>query len=311
MDFASESETAQAARDLSGTRSLAGPAIVVALFPIVSLATLAGLTYTARAWAASRGLAGAAVEDWVHAFRSSPLKGILTSVIADGMLLAIVLLMARRTKEGAGEAIGWLRGNLPARLYPAVILVGLFVGIVYEGAADLITMARSWGMTESGITGAADDMAADLAWAWVLALVLCKSLLPPLCEEVIFRGYVQRRLVTRWGPGLAIGTTALLFGAAHLLHGGVGGFARTFVHGLWVGYLAWRTGSIFPALACHVAGNAAVMIMNFAVMHWPDAGVIFLVVRGVIFVVGLVGCMYVVRAVERAARRHDSRRAIG
>ena len=42
------------------------------------------------------------------------------------------------------------------------------------------------------------------------------ALVPGFCEEVFFRGYMQRRLLQAWSPWSAILVTSLLFGVLHL-----------------------------------------------------------------------------------------------
>ena len=54
------------------------------------------------------------------------------------------------------------------------------------------------------------------AAAWVvLVIVTCVG--APLVEELFFRGLLQTRLITRFGPVVGIGVTSLLFGGAHLV----------------------------------------------------------------------------------------------
>jgi CAAX protease family protein len=74
-------------------------------------------------------------------------------------------------------------------------------------------------------------------------------------EELFFRGYIQRRLLQRWSPAVAILTTATLFA---LIHGNLPQMAVTFPMGIWLGVLAWRTGSVWPSMLCHAFWNAMV-----------------------------------------------------
>ncbi len=87
------------------------------------------------------------------------------------------------------------------------------------------------------------------------------GLLAPLCEEVVFRGYLQRTLQLRRGPAAAILLAALAFAARHL--DPVRFPALVFLGALF-GWLAWRTGSIWPAVAAHAANN----LLATAVALW-------------------------------------------
>ncbi|MDP6763669.1 MAG: type II CAAX endopeptidase family protein [Planctomycetota bacterium] len=72
-------------------------------------------------------------------------------------------------------------------------------------------------------------------------------------EELLFRGYVQRRLLERWSAPAAIAVPGLVFAAMHMSPVHALGVLPL---GLWMGFLAWRTGSVLPAMAAHMANNA-------------------------------------------------------
>jgi membrane protease YdiL (CAAX protease family) len=85
-------------------------------------------------------------------------------------------------------------------------------------------------------------------------LLFSLCLLPGLCEELFFRGLVQTRLAQRWRPITAVVVTSACFGLWHL-----DPFQSTeaFFLGLGLGYVAVRTGSIWPGIVAHVVNNAA------------------------------------------------------
>jgi membrane protease YdiL (CAAX protease family) len=85
-----------------------------------------------------------------------------------------------------------------------------------------------------------------------LGMALAASLLAPFAEEVTFRGYLLSTLRTHAGPWLAIGASALLFAAMHV---DPVRFPAVFLLGLYLGWLAWRSGSVWPAVAAHAVNN--------------------------------------------------------
>lgn len=86
-----------------------------------------------------------------------------------------------------------------------------------------------------------------------LAIVLAGvSIAAPLGEELFFRGFLQRGLELSRGGPRAIVVTAFVFSAFHL--DPVGLTAR-FELGVFFGLLAWRAGSLWPAIAAHAANN--------------------------------------------------------
>jgi membrane protease YdiL (CAAX protease family) len=47
--------------------------------------------------------------------------------------------------------------------------------------------------------------------------VLFIAAFPGFNEELLFRGYIQRRLLARWSPWLAISVTSALFALMHVM----------------------------------------------------------------------------------------------
>ncbi len=94
-----------------------------------------------------------------------------------------------------------------------------------------------------------------------LLAVLLIGGLAPLVEELVFRGLVWGWLTGRWGVRVAIPVSSGLFALAHVepLH-----VALVFPIGLLLGWLRWRTGSIWPPIAAHVANNAFAVIATWA-----------------------------------------------
>lgn len=76
-------------------------------------------------------------------------------------------------------------------------------------------------------------------------------LLAPLVEEAIFRGAIERRLLeTKWNPWFAIVISALLFAIPHFSL-----YAVFSCFGILVGWLYYRTRSIWPGILVHFLFN--------------------------------------------------------
>jgi uncharacterized protein len=88
-----------------------------------------------------------------------------------------------------------------------------------------------------------------LVW-WVVALSA------GICEEVVYRGYLQTQLGARTTPKIGVVLQAILFGLAH---GNQGGWAalRLGLYGLSLGFLAQLRGSLLPGILCHIAIDLA------------------------------------------------------
>ena len=86
--------------------------------------------------------------------------------------------------------------------------------------------------------------------------------LAPICEEIVFRGYLFRALGTTmpmWATQLV---TATLFGLVH----GVGHALPIGVLSLLFGYLRQRYGSIWPSMLAHIVHNGITLVLFCS---WP------------------------------------------
>ncbi len=87
----------------------------------------------------------------------------------------------------------------------------------------------------------------------VVFILLTLAVTPAVCEELLFRGYVQRQFERGLGAALGIAATGLLFGAFHL---SAAQLLPLSVLGLYLAYVTWRTGSVWTGVAVHFANNA-------------------------------------------------------
>ena len=126
------------------------------------------------------------------------------------------------------------------------------------------------------------------------------ALLPALCEETLFRGVLQSTLEKHLKNKLhAIVFTAIVFGAFHM---SPYRFIPTMIIGLYLGYLAQRSKSIFPGMLVHAINNGLVYIAIYF-MPENDPGTKWLLEEGAflpfyIFIPGMVVfimCIYLLK----------------
>jgi sodium transport system permease protein len=91
---------------------------------------------------------------------------------------------------------------------------------------------------------------------WQMLLVI--GLAPAICEELAFRGFILsglRRMGHKWG---AIVLAAVIFGLAHgILQQSLGAC----VVGIVIGYLAVKTGSLWPGVLYHLVHNSLSVLL--------------------------------------------------
>jgi len=83
-------------------------------------------------------------------------------------------------------------------------------------------------------------------------MAVVATFLAPVAEEVAFRGYAQSALRTWARPWPAVASGAFLFAAMHL---DPVRFPAVLLLGLAFGWMALRSGSIWPSVAAHAVNN--------------------------------------------------------
>lgn len=131
------------------------------------------------------------------------------------------------------------------------------------------------------------------------------ALTPAVCEELLFRGYVQRQAERSLGVAGGIVLTGVLFGLFHLRLTQLLPLATL---GCYLAWLTWRTRSLWPAVAVHLLNNGAAVLIAAYLADRPGSELdeletmsvpwYFVVAGGITFVL-------VLSALRRRARSLD------
>jgi sodium transport system permease protein len=87
---------------------------------------------------------------------------------------------------------------------------------------------------------------------------------PAICEEVFFRGYLQKALLQRLPSWGAIAISAAVFGVFHISVGGLAILERVLssaMLGVVLGWVCYRTRSIWPGIILHVIHNGLLLTL--------------------------------------------------
>ncbi|GAA2687743.1 hypothetical protein GCM10010428_60960 [Actinosynnema pretiosum subsp. pretiosum] len=200
----------------------------------------------------------------VVAFLGLSAAAVLLSALVTGVLVPVedgqpwpvvavaagLVLLATRWFEGAWRGLG------PGRWFGPGLLLGV-------AAVGLL----AWGLMLDGVLRWTPNAGFTAPLALTGTAYFCFAV---LLEELVFRGYALRRLAEVWGPKVAVGGLAVLFGGYHLLVLGAapsvksGGFGEL----LWTaagpaigavvfGVAALRTGGIALPVGLHLGWNWA------------------------------------------------------
>jgi membrane protease YdiL (CAAX protease family)/Tfp pilus assembly protein PilF len=165
-----------------------------------------------------------------------------------GLHLALVLLLAPPLLVVTLQAANWVAQGLGRDQGP-------------EGREDQgTTRATTLLATATPSPRLMDQIYEELAKQSWLLILMAGCLLPGLGEEMLFRGFLGRGLLARFGPALGILLTSALFGLLHLDPVRICGAAILGV-GLHLVYLATR--SFWAPVLLHALNNA----LAFALMQ--------------------------------------------
>ena len=196
---------------------------------------------------------------------TSTALAVTTTAVLAGVILAPAVAMALLlTSDPAGTL-------LLKRIRPLPILAAGAMAVVLHPLSMAAVSAIRWLYPSSGQMSAQSEQFAQLMigtplWLALLAFVLA----PAVCEELAFRGFV---LSGFWLPGKhwkAIIYSALLFGVTHAV---IQQSLNAVLLGLLIGYIAVKTGSVWPGMAFHAVHNSlkltTVWLPEEVIERWP------------------------------------------
>lgn len=183
-------------------------------------------------------------------------------ILAPTLLMAVVLTTSLRTS---------LRLRMPHwPTLPLAVLLGVSLHPIYVALASWITYM--YPISEQA-TAAMQPFADQIASAPWLSVIFLMAVLPAVCEELAFRGFIFGGLNRERGALRAVLLTAILFGLSHgVLQQSI---AATFM-GLLLGVIALRTGSVLPCILLHFTNNAlSVSMGRIAESSWGGAAMMY------------------------------------
>lgn len=84
----------------------------------------------------------------------------------------------------------------------------------------------------------------------------------PIAEEIFFRGFLLEKINLFAGKNIAIFSTAVLFGLAHMSYGKIYPVIFPIVMGIFLGFIVIKTKNLFSAIIAHISFNLIVLILS-------------------------------------------------
>jgi membrane protease YdiL (CAAX protease family) len=176
------------------------------------------------------------------------------------------------------------------------LLAGVLLGLsAWVPAHELNMLQQRIVGVPQAVIDSAKTMAATFELLPAASVFVLIAVIPAVCEELLFRGFLLSSLRTSARKWTAIVAAAAIFGVFHFF---LFKFAVTASLGVLLGYLCWQSRSVVPAIIAHLLHNSIgvsnVLYRDFARrlgvpqgddwVHLP-AGI--LILGGVMFLVGL------------------------
>lgn len=219
--------------------------------------TVAQWLFTGEVASSPEGAAAALKE-----INASRLGFMLMVVVPQITLLIPAVVAALLSPLGFRRRLGLVRGTWPMWGWFAAALATPLVGLIASVFVGLFA-------TESeGLKETAELFRHHGRSGFLLPLGLIIGGLPAICEELLFRGYLQTRLTSRLGGVAGVLIASLIFAAFHFdpVH-----VLAVFPIGLWMGFVTFRSGSLIPAMIAHFLNNVlAVLQIVFDPSDQPE-----------------------------------------
>jgi len=103
-------------------------------------------------------------------------------------------------------------------------------------------------------------------WYTLLLSIFIVGITPAICEEILFRGTIQRSF-ERYGAVKSILITAFLFGLFHMDFQKLLG---TFLLGALIGFIVYRTDSLYGGMVVHFTNNTAAVVLTYLLIKLND-----------------------------------------
>lgn len=98
----------------------------------------------------------------------------------------------------------------------------------------------------------------------ILITMFHVALVPAICEETMYRGFVLNALKRKWGVTLAVILSGVLFALYHVRFTQ---FIPLALLGILLAILAWKSKSIYPAIVAHFVNNGTSVFIAY---KFPD-----------------------------------------
>lgn len=203
-----------------------------------------------------RVFAGESLVNWLaKPFGSAVLSLIVYALIASIVILPYILMKLPR--KSMFERLGMTKFD-PLPMFAWALFAW--------GLSMIATMVVVFVLTSLNVPGLQLDQKQEIGFEQLssvgeyVAAFFVLVVLAPLFEEIIFRGYLQKRLRETRGVVFSVVFSSLVFA---LLHAQLNVIIGVFILSIFIGYLREKFDSIWPGVMVHALKNGLAYLLLF------------------------------------------------
>jgi len=185
-------------------------------------------------------------------------------------LATFIVVNLNRAEESKRNflRLNWFSDTLKFSIFGCILIVVVQPIVIYLGFLNSLLPIPDWlnisqeGQYEMILNFLMTD--GVIVYAFIAIAVI-----PSVCEEILFRGYILRAFEKSWGIIVAILISGLFFGLFHLQAANLIPLATL---GIILAVMTWLSGSIWPAIFAHFINNgmAVVVGINYPELFFQD-----------------------------------------
>nr|WP_308613951.1 CPBP family intramembrane glutamic endopeptidase [Massilia mucilaginosa] len=177
--------------------------------------------------------------------------------------VTMIILSRRFIQNEHQDFVEWMGERVLKRYFPELFVVtiaSVCLGISCWALLVFLSaqIDADWAYRHWHFAAPTDFDRANWLPNWIVLYSITTIILGPIMEEIVFRGFVLRRLQEKHSLGVAIVISSLIFGFFHLHKN----FLGSFFHGVICALVTIKFASLYAAIFVHAGYNAMIVFME-------------------------------------------------
>ncbi|MEM6473904.1 MAG: ABC transporter permease subunit/CPBP intramembrane protease, partial [Planctomycetota bacterium] len=185
----------------------------------------------------------------------------LSAMMTIGLFVLIPMALLSWQRVSRARGLGIQRSGWPYLL--AAVLFGL---ATWPWVFEIVIIAQGLGIR--GFDPSQLENVETLLEGWkqvpLWVVVVCLGVVPGVCEEAFFRGFLFNGLKQHLGATGTIAVSAVAFGLFHVILSGGAAPERILpstLMGVLLGWVAWKSSSTVPSMLLHAVHNSTLLVV--------------------------------------------------